>query len=719
MADKTPNLDDLRFQKDLVDVARKRIQDYCPEWTEYNLSDPGVTLIELFAWMAENIIYRLNRVPEKNYLKFLEMTGVNPMPAHSASAELTFYLSVPIPIAPGEALTVRIPQGLEVNTSPTEDEEGITFTVDKEVLIAPPPVLTDLRTSYDNMERNYFPRLSKGGAEEISVFNEIPDAGDAFYLGFADSQDMAGYLLQLTFDCREAQAVGGRLDNPPWMWECSLGEDQWERVPISTRRGEEDTTGGLNYAHGSLILQLPLSMRPDRVGGVRGFWLKCRLITPDEEHPMYRRTPRVKFIEAHTLGAVALASQASVVRLEQLGTSSGEAGQTFRVQHYPILGLAPGEDVVVEEKQEDEFTFVPWTRVADFADSDRFDRHYVLDEASGEVQFGPAVRQPNGSVQQYGRIPDAGLKIRISQYRYGGGSKGNVPVGKIHLLRSAVPFVDRVTNFQPATGGRDRESLEEVKLRARRELRSQRRAVTAEDFETLGKAARPEKIARVKCIGGDTAAGGIPGVVDLLVVPAGSKFILANDLSSLVVTPELKTEIYTHLSQFRLLTTTLRILEPSYVGVKVKAEIAVDKPSQEKIVRERVNRVLKLYLSPFPLEKAELDLLKKEDLKSASEEDVQDEWLKPEWQGWPFGRMLYVSELYAFIQKIRGVIHVLSVQLSSQEAAQPKSREDSDEVQVSGAETSPVLIPVFDGKLQVPAGATLCSFEHEIQVFRP
>ena len=50
-----PNLDDLRFQQDLVDEARTRIIRYCPEWTDYNLSDPGITLIELFAWMSEQI----------------------------------------------------------------------------------------------------------------------------------------------------------------------------------------------------------------------------------------------------------------------------------------------------------------------------------------------------------------------------------------------------------------------------------------------------------------------------------------------------------------------------------------------------------------------------------------------------------------------------------------------------------------------------------------
>ena len=71
-----PILDDLRFQRDLVDEAKRRIIRYCPEWTDYNVSDPGVTLIELFAWMTEMITYRLNLVPEKNYIRFMDLLGV-------------------------------------------------------------------------------------------------------------------------------------------------------------------------------------------------------------------------------------------------------------------------------------------------------------------------------------------------------------------------------------------------------------------------------------------------------------------------------------------------------------------------------------------------------------------------------------------------------------------------------------------------------------------
>src|SRR5436190_15556095 len=88
----TPTLDDRRFQ-DIVDEAKRLIPKYCPEWTNHNLSDPGVALIELFAWMTDIFLYRLNQVPDRYYSKFLELVGVAPYPPAVAHADVTFLLS--------------------------------------------------------------------------------------------------------------------------------------------------------------------------------------------------------------------------------------------------------------------------------------------------------------------------------------------------------------------------------------------------------------------------------------------------------------------------------------------------------------------------------------------------------------------------------------------------------------------------------------------------
>ena len=86
-----PKLDD-RTYADIVAEAMRLIPRYCPEWTNHNPSDPGVTVIELTAWMTELILYRLNRVPEKNYLAFLNMIGIRLRSPQPARALITFDL---------------------------------------------------------------------------------------------------------------------------------------------------------------------------------------------------------------------------------------------------------------------------------------------------------------------------------------------------------------------------------------------------------------------------------------------------------------------------------------------------------------------------------------------------------------------------------------------------------------------------------------------------
>src|SRR3954470_129758 len=89
-----PNLDDRRFQ-DLVDDAKRMVQQRCPEWTDHNVSDPGVTLIETFAFMVDALLYRLHRVPARPSVAYPALLGVTLHPPTSAMSDLTFWLSGP------------------------------------------------------------------------------------------------------------------------------------------------------------------------------------------------------------------------------------------------------------------------------------------------------------------------------------------------------------------------------------------------------------------------------------------------------------------------------------------------------------------------------------------------------------------------------------------------------------------------------------------------
>src|SRR5262245_19080588 len=130
MALPAPNLDDQRFQ-DLVDDAKRLVQRRCPEWTDHNVSDPGVTLIETFAFMVDQLLYRLNRVPDRHYLQFLDLIGVRLFPPTAAKAQVTFWLSAPL------SEPVTVPAGTEVATARTATEESVAFTVVDELLVVP------------------------------------------------------------------------------------------------------------------------------------------------------------------------------------------------------------------------------------------------------------------------------------------------------------------------------------------------------------------------------------------------------------------------------------------------------------------------------------------------------------------------------------------------------------------------------------------------------
>lgn len=67
-----PKLDD-RTYTDLVAEALSQIPTYAPDWTNYNPSDPGITLIELFAYLTELLLYRLDQITDENLRSFLQL----------------------------------------------------------------------------------------------------------------------------------------------------------------------------------------------------------------------------------------------------------------------------------------------------------------------------------------------------------------------------------------------------------------------------------------------------------------------------------------------------------------------------------------------------------------------------------------------------------------------------------------------------------------------
>jgi predicted phage baseplate assembly protein len=601
-----PRLDDRSFQ-DIVDEAKRRIHRLAPDWTDHNVSDPGVALIELFAWMTEMILYRLNQVPDRLYLKFLELLGIERHGAVAATTDLLFRLTAPQPAA------VRIPSGTQVASDRREDAEPVVFQTTAELQITPPTLVHCLTGSKEKVVDQSERLLLTGGA--VTCFTSLTP-GDAFYLGF--EQSLAANLLRISL-LTGTEGAGVDPNRPPLRWE-SWDGDEWAPAQVL-----EDTTLGLNVDDGGeVLLLLAAAQAPLALGQTRAHWLRCRLVEPSDGAPGYAKSPVIHKLEVVSVGGAAPAIHADTAPAEFLGISSGEPSQTFRVSRYPVLKREVTETVYLQlaGSETGGGSEQTWREVRHFGGAGAADPVFTWDSASGEVRFGPQVRLSNGLMRQYGAIPPADARVMVTGYRHGGGRRGNVSAGRLTVLRTSIPFVSGVTNLAHARNGVDAETVEDVKVRGPLSLRTSDRAVTAEDFERLAHEAT-EAVGRARCLPGDD------GSVRVLIVPRTDRPAREVELDHLVLDQGLVGEVAGYLDQRRLVTTRVQLGEPRYLGVMVVAQVTPLLGLRPETVREAATEAVYQFLHP---------------LHGGADG-----------RGWPFGQALGDGDMHAVLRGVPGV----------------------------------------------------------------
>ncbi|MDX2161435.1 MAG: putative baseplate assembly protein [bacterium] len=642
MALETPRLDDRAFA-DIVDEARRRIALYCPEWTDHNLSDPGITMIELFAWMTDIILYRLNRVPDKHFVKFMELIGMRLAEAEAARAPVTFWLSAPQPDS------LVIPGGTEVATLRTETEPSIVFTTDApaEILV---PRLDYVMTSSGSTEARSFngydaPRVMNGSQQFLAFPSSPPREDDAFYLGF--DQDLSHHILGIQLEVDTAEGAGIDPNNPPYVFETLALNDlqSWARLDV-----DADSTLGLNVS-GLIRLHLPQMRRAIR-HEVSAYWVRCRLAPPPNALS-YRVSPEIDRMNVASWGITVNTTHATRVEMEVVGRSDGTPGQLFYLDETPIVPRAPGEYLIVrtEDGREER-----WTEVSDFSTSTEHDRHYTIDSQSGEIRLGAALPQRDGRVQLFGAIPPQGAMLVMRAYRTGGGVIGNVAKHTLNTPKTTIPYVDRVTNREAARGGLNAENLETSKMRVPGYLRSLGRAVTPKDFEYLAHEAAPGDIGRVHCL---QPALTTRGEINLLVIPGISDATGYLAPESLNLTPELKDRISSYLDDRRLISTQLNVVQPAYLWVETEIRFRHNPVYDGDAVVRAVEAALYEFLNP---------------LTGGVDK-----------QGWPFGRDLFTADIMAILLPVPGVDYIRSVRLypvSYQRGTFTRAPEPANEISV-------------------------------------
>jgi hypothetical protein len=641
-----PILDDRSYQQ-LRDELVLRIPVYTPEWTDHNASDPGITLIELFAFLGENLLYRFNQIPEAARLEFLRLLQIPMRPAVAATALVT--------------MTTDKPKGVLVPGESELTAGKLQFETNVEVKVWPISFAAVGRVRTNDPNPRQEPEVSQSAANILDALRPLPAGHTPVYYqnqtvdlknppvdfsktvdgklwiavlkekGFADAE-MGGALLNVgvvldpVFASMDQVAAcpgaGSTTRGPAVEWKVSTGKLQ-DGKPLYTSIAQEgDSTRGLSQ-DGVVRLRLPqdtkqfgkFSVDDAAKLGTGDF---PPVLDEDTEKKIFcwlsafrhdgSLFDRVLYIGANA----AEVEQNKRASLEFLGTGTAQPDQHYRLVNKPVIRGSVKLDV--DEGQR----WTEWTEVDGFHASQPDDHHYMVDVEAGEVRFGNGLQ---------GLPPQIGQRIRVREYRFGGGRDGNVAPKAISKV---VAFPDvKVTNPLRGHGGADAESISDALTRIPGELRRRDRAVTATDFQELALATPGADVGRAECLPRfypPTRQGGKAGVVTVVVWPREDA---AHPNAPLPDRNLLRT-VCSWLDLRRLVTTELYVVPPTYRKVAVAVALEVKPGYGIEAVRHWVELVLRQYLAPLPP-------------------------FGPEGKGWPLGRLVHGPELEAAALQVEGV----------------------------------------------------------------
>lgn len=539
-----PKLDNLTFEQ-LVSKAKRLIPRYAPQWTDHNITDPGITLIEILAWLTETSLYRLNLITETHLRKYLQLLGVIPQPIKPATVEVTFESNSELEINEGHLLTTEL------------GGKKFYFELAHSIKIIPVKlvkVVTDeVIGVFDRTEFNSDPELF------FAPFGDNTMDGAALYLGFDSPSEALNFFISLYEDDlipsgRHGDEEYYKFKNAELVWEYSLSDGEWQEVTPSL-----DETDGFKFS-GRIEFEGIDKNKWSQVilpfFDYKYYWLRCVLKKSYFEYP-----PRIKTIRLNTARAV----HGRTIKIEERFTGTGLPDQKYKLKNKPVLKGTVKLTVNGEL----------WQERDDLYGSTPQDKHFVLDTTEGIIFFGDGLM---------GAVPPAGSTIVVSKYRTGGGSEGNLPV---NLSWTAEGFSGlKIINYAPARGGSEEESVEEARLRFLKDLRIPYRAVTSEDFEYIAKNTPGLRVARTKAIVENK-------IVTVVVVPY-------TPIEHFQKPPEpskgFLNAVCRHLDNHRLLGTRIKVVGPDYVKVnismKVKAKIGFNEVLLKKAIKKALNRYL-------------------------------------------------------------------------------------------------------------------------------
>jgi hypothetical protein len=566
-------LDDLTWA-DLVAATRRRVPAASNgKWTLHAPVDPGVTLVELYAWQLEQRLYWLDQVPDSLIRALLKLLGDAARPAIPAATVLQLDPQTWLTFAADSVLRLTAPGTTLRFTS----EGGITLLpVDHLGLIA----LGADRTNDLAAGRAVRLFAADGRPGELQLLLWMPSGPLA---GISEPLALLLELLSPVSDGWSPDAVAGVP--PPAKLDFFYRNGAGDIVPWPA--GLDDATGGLRRS-GVLRLPIPLDWTFEP-GSTQLSGLSAWAVYVRTASASYSAPPRLQRVEAN----VVTARHRRPADLQAVVDWLPLPGNAVALPLEDTPPIAEAATLSIREAG----GWQAWTPTDDFAFHGPADRVFVVDRDGGQLRFGDGLT---------GRIPrpvaSAGFNLTAS-LDVGGGNGGNLGAGLgwVDESTSAV-----LVNLVPAEGGADPEPLAEARRRAGEELHRVTRAVTAADYETLALTTPGVALARAHAAVGYHPlhpCTAVPGMVTVFVLPWVPREEPSDFAEDAFVTapqpdPGALAAANARLDVARLVTHEVCVRGPLYRAASLRVDIEAD-PLDAASLRERLAKALRTFLDPL------------------------------------------------------------------------------------------------------------------------
>lgn len=624
---------------DIMEEARNMVISLYPEWTDFNYHDPGITMLEMFAWIKEGQQYFLDQIGTEHRKKYLKLLGIAPRHRRAAGTQIYVDTQTDITVLKGTKLNAKGVQ-FETRHGQCMTKNRITKCFHGKTQ------LEDICIGGD-IEQNENLRLP--------VFGNSPKPGDTWYIGFEHPlpvQETVSIQISLAVPASGNRRRPVKAPLPvPMLRLCYeyFAQGEWQEISRCVDHTFEMLQDGILY------ISVAKPMQQTEVFGETAYYIRLRTEACDTDLPPvlerirlnvlpvvqqdtwaeYEKTTAIlqkdrymasiqtylgltghndlyveegeiyypvsvmeKYINEETAEARFVfpssayisaggAQDTHVIRLlivsyedkpgmeKCLGIGTGLPDQEFELHSADVMHESV-QILVHEIGSGGGFSW--WTRVEDFGASTPEDRHFTVDSNEGRICFGDC---------EHGMAPEG--EIRLVSFISTLGEEGNVKKGTIDSFLGIPSSRIQVWNDKDAEGGRNEESLEECFYRARKGLKKPDTAVTYADYEQRVKETPGLMIASCRAVPMD----------EMHMIQEHPK---ENTLSIVVkaegmrqLTDTYRKNILAHLEKYRLLGMQIQIIAPRYVLLEVFLDITV-KPHFLK-AKEQISQAVEGYFS--------------------------------------------------------------------------------------------------------------------------